>query len=288
MIVRPFHDRDRQQCGALLAGRPAALDPHVTLVAEEHGEVVGCATADVDGGELRIALDGTAVGGSADVAAALYTPVAERAVSAGVWQHQVTVPVTADGRELDAWYELSFGREQAYAVRPAGAPRPPAHPSGVTVRRGGPPDLPALLGLIGVVGEHQLAAPVFSGIGPDFFAQLPAAHERELAAGEATYHLACAGEAVVGFAMTYPAETRTAPAGSIELPLVAVAPQHRCAGVGSALVAAVLDAEGDAQVSCDWRTTNRLAARFWRRWGFQPVAYRLRRTIAVRLGPRGG
>ena len=189
MDVRPFQALDAGPCESL-AGRPPVVGDG-TLVAETERGIVGFLTADVSDGELRVGLGASAVSGSADIAAALYTP--------------------------------------------RGAPRPATPPDGLGVRRGGRHDLQQLLPLVGLVAEHQRLVPIFSGVGPDFFAQLPAAHEHQ-----------------------------------------------RSAGIGGALVHAVLDAAAAAPaVVCDWRTTNRVAARFWRRWGFTPVAYRLRRTIAA-------
>jgi ribosomal protein S18 acetylase RimI-like enzyme len=76
------------------------------------------------------------------------------------------------------------------------------------------------------------------------------------------------------------------PDGCCELSVAGTRPHVRGRGVGTALTHQNLrhahEAGYDACLT-DWRSTNLLAARFWPRQGFRPVAYRLVRRVDARI-----
>ena len=78
-----------------------------------------------------------------------------------------------------------------------------AVPAGVDVRPGTEDDLADIVPLAPVIGQHQVASPVFARVGADFFDQLEESHREELADPEAHYLVARVDGAAVGFAIWY-------------------------------------------------------------------------------------
>ena len=219
-----------------------------------------------------------APGHEADLAD-LYAAVAEVWVESGLTTHTVYVPAGAEA----VWFDLSFGRQQAFATATV-ADMPTDAPAGpVTVARVGPEALADGISLGDIISRHQALSPVFSRATEAWYEQLRDAWVEVLASTETRTFLARRDGEAAGLLLSEAAGTGLLfPPGSVELRVAAVRADGRGAGVGSALAAAfIADAreQGAEHAVADWRTTNLLASRFWPRWGFRPVAYRLVRTI---------
>jgi GNAT superfamily N-acetyltransferase len=215
---------------------------------------------------------------SADIAD-LYAVLAEGWVADGVVTHSVTVPA---GDAETPWFNLSFGRQQAYAHAEVAAMTEPAVPDGMTVAEVGPEVLDDVVQFRDLITRHQALSPVFSRATEAWYEQLREAWVDILASEETRCFLARRDGVPAGFLLSEDAEGLLAPPGSVELRVAAVPPESRGGGVGAALLSAFIAdarARGATQAVADWRTTNLLASRFWPRWGFRPVAYRLVRTI---------
>jgi ribosomal protein S18 acetylase RimI-like enzyme len=193
----------------------------------------------------------------------------------------MNVPAGAPER---IWFDLSFGRQQAYAVAelaavPAAGPLPPR----LEISLVGPEALDEVVGLSDIITRHQALSPVFSRSTDAWLASLRGSIAEELAGGEARCLLARRAGVAVGFTLSFDTGPGLlAPAGAVELSVAAVPPAERGTGIGEALTAAVVaDARerGAGHLVADWRTTNLLASRFWPRWGLRPVVYRMVRTI---------
>ncbi len=220
-----------------------------------------------------------APGHEADLAD-LYAAVAEVWVESGLTTHTVYVPAGADEA---VWFDLSFGRQQAYAIA-AVADMPTDAPAGpVTVEQVGSEALAQVSDLGDIISRHQALSPVFSRASEAWYDQLREAWVEVLASEETRTFLASRDGEPAGFLLSEAAGAGLLfPPGAVELRVAAVRADGRGAGVGSALAAAFIadaGAQGAAHAVADWRTTNLLASRFWPRWGFRPVAYRLVRTI---------
>ena len=191
----------------------------------------------------------------------------------------------ADPARHAALVDLGFGHEQAYAVLDLTAPDAgrAVVPAGVEVRPGTEDDLAEIVPLAPVIGQHQVASPVFARVGADFFDQLEESHREELADPEAHYLVARVDGTAVGFAIWYDGIDGPFMASSYaELSVAAVSEQARGRGVGLALTAAVIDAaraQGVERLAADWRTTNLLSSRFWPARGFRVVGWRMSRSI---------
>jgi GNAT superfamily N-acetyltransferase len=218
----------------------------------------------------------------------MYAALAEHWVEIGCLEHYVVLP--PDEAALRAWFSLGFGMQQVHALtRTDGVPEPRTG-SHSSIRRAGRDDLDAVRPLTSVIGEHQAASPVFAAHLPQIAADYVDGHAELLADESVGYFVAeRAGRAVAYLAMI-PAEGGDGdlyiPERCVELAVAATLPEQRGSGVMTALTHhafAWAQAEGFEFCLTDWRSTNRLSARFWPRFGFEPVAYRLHRTIDARI-----
>ncbi len=264
------------ECAPAWAGAVGA-PPGAVAAVRQAGEIVAVFGAD-GSGKAGFGSVLAAPGCGADLAD-LYASVAEGWIGAGVLTHTVTVPA---GEAEAVWFDLSFGRQQAYAIADVAAMPVPDVPDGITVTEVGPEALAETAPLTELVTRHQALAPVFSRATDAWYAQLATAWPGVLADDTVRCFLARRDGVPAGFLLSEYADGLLAPPGSIELRLAAVDPAHRGSGVGAGLATAFIAdarARGASHAVADWRTTNLLASRYWPRWGFRPVAYRLVRTV---------
>lgn len=203
----------------------------------------------------------------------LYAHAAGPWLQAGIRTHRVVLPA---GDPLEpALVDLGFGHQQAFgSARLTDLPVPDDR--GVPVRAATRGDLPALAELVPLVSHHQGDPPVFAPRTAEFFAQLAESLEEFVDVPSLGALLAREGPEAVGFLLL----EHDGP--ELEIVLAGTAARHRGRGVGHALLAAAAawGAErGVDRVATDWRTTNPVAARFWRSAGFEVDAYRWARTI---------
>jgi len=217
---------------------------------------------------------------------AMYAELAGGWHAAGAVKHVVVVPAGDD--EIDrVFFSLSFGQEQAYALRDV-APASRVGAGDVVVRVAGLDDLEAIVAVGDAIAEHQARSPVFSTRRVHPLEQLREAHRHELTtpSEQATYFLALAGTEPVGLAIWYPMPASDATPGvperCVELAVQQTAAAWRGRGVGLALFAAGVEwaqSQGYECIETDWRTTNLLSAEFWPARGFRPTSYRLARYL---------
>lgn len=239
---------------------------------------------------VRLGGHALALGEDTDRYRDLYAALSPRWVEWGCFAHYALVPAS-DRPALDAWFALSFGQQQAYALRalPANELEAPT-PDRLTIRRAGPDDLEAVLAVADIVADHQTRAPVYGPFLPEVLADRRADYSELLADPDVTVWLAERAGAAEGFAIFAKDEPSDkamyVPARCCELMLAATRPGDRGRGVGRALTAhglAAAHARGYHVCAADWRTTNLLASRFWPRQGFRSVAYRLTRLLDPRI-----
>ncbi|MCL7458745.1 GNAT family N-acetyltransferase [Micromonospora sp. MSM11] len=224
----------------------------------------------------------------AEVVRDLYAAAATRWVAEGRTAHYVLVPAH-DADLVRAWFRLGFGQQQAHAVRPAVRTRT-VDVAGVSVRRAGRPDIPAL-------AELDLELPRQHGSSPTFSPGVLSTVEENLAeweegiadTGLATFVAESDGH-VIGSAIGCALEKSGSHLGLARpdnagfLGFAAVFPHARGRGAGRALGGAVIDWAVDSgfdSVVTDWRVTNLLASRTWPALGFTESFLRLHRTVAT-------
>lgn len=322
--VVPFESEHLRAAGGLLAARHAAhrtRSPHLperfedptvarvaveaivaTLTGDGAAAVVALGDGDVVGYLAgSVGPDGVGgvqamVGGAAHAVApgwgwsayrGMYADLAGGWRAAGALKHAVVVPAGDDETDA-AFFSLSFGQEQAYALRDLSPVETRA--TDVRVRLAGLDDLDAVVAVGDVIAVHQARSPVFSAWRVSSPEGLRTAHHHELTtpSEEATYFLAFIGDQPVGLSIWYPMRdspvSPTVPAGCVELAVAQTAESARGRGVGTALLAAGIEWARDQRyqhIETDWRTTNLLSSAFWPARGFAPTSYRLARYLPV-------
>jgi GNAT superfamily N-acetyltransferase len=206
----------------------------------------------------------------------LYAAAGPAWLEQGAAGHYVVVP--ADEAVLWAWFGVAFAIEQVHAERPLDHVLEPRRPDGFTIRRGGPDDLDAAARLAPIITEHQIEAPVWSGLTRQTDEQFRENMREALADPEATWFIAerDGGEALGGLLLW------ADPGEPISLDVAMTFPEARGLGVGVALTDHALwwaHEQGHERIKADWRIANLLASRFWPKRGFRPTAYRLVRYV---------
>jgi len=212
----------------------------------------------------------------------LYAFSSQRWVDEGRTRHYTLVPRFGD--QVEAWFRLSFGAQQAHGIK---AVELRAWPPGT--RHAEPVDLEALIELAPLVSDLHALAPVFSGVDRDVDGdELRAVLAAEIASdevGELVYERD--GQVVASFELA-PVEKVSMhrglaqPDGAACITWAASLPDVRGSGAGLVLTEAALAwarEQGYARIVTDWRETNLLASRFWPSRGFRRSFLRLYRSI---------
>ncbi len=279
--------------GALRELSPAFTDPAVVraaLPAEPRGWVF------VDDDEITASLlweerEGRAIAGfigavgAPEAMARLYAVAGGAWLAAGLATHAFVVP-TVDRPLADRLIDLSFGREEAYAVRPLGDGGGPKITSSVAVERTGMEQIDAVTALGNLLARHHEGSPVFDRHSNEFYSGLPEAYRAAIVEQDARVLLARRDGADVGLLVWRPgAPYPVYHERSAEMLILAVHPESRGAKVGRTLVSAAMrDMAGFGHTAAiaDWRTTNLEASRFWPSQGFLTMAHRYVRTVPDR------
>ncbi len=212
----------------------------------------------------------------------LYAFASQQWVDRGRTRHYALVPVLDD--QVDAWFRLSFGAQQAHGIKEVDDRTwPPG------TRRAEHGDIEALIELAPLVSRHHALAPTFSGIedhqGEDEVRAMLAEDISNDELGELVYEQD--GRIVASFEIV-PVEKGSMhrgpaqPDGAALLGWAASLPDVRGSGAGLALTDAAFawaHERGYASMVTDWRETNLLASRFWPARGFRRSFRRLYRSI---------
>ena len=227
----------------------------------------------------------------------LYAALGEQWVETfGCYHHFALIPPSEESL-VSKWFTLAFGIEHIYGLLDLDtldlSPRP--DPEGVEIRRVKPQDRPHLEELSEVIWLHQVKAPCW-GI------HLPEVQARErsewgdlcLEPDNSQIYLAfCEGKpaGVQGFfPISGSIDNPFVPENCTELGAAGTQEWARGRGIGQALLRRGLSeahALGYRVCLTDWRSTNLLPSRYWRKQGFQPVAYRLARRVDFRIAWAG-
>ena len=252
----------------------AALDGDVV-----RGYLIGARREDAIGPYLWSYVAGHAVD-EPSLVQELYAVAARRWVDEGLRRHFVFVPATS--AQVEPWTRLSFGVSAALAAQWLDPGNEAATPG--SIRRATAEDTQELAALDRVLDEQLAESPSFSGLPiPEL-----AAAEEEWAGFESDRRFSCwvaeGDSGLVGYALLFrrPRDSLRIPRLNIDLATVVTSPQHRNAGIGSALTRTALSWAGTLGyrvVTTDWRMSNLTAARFWPARGFNEVFLRLYRSI---------
>jgi GNAT superfamily N-acetyltransferase len=221
----------------------------------------------------------------------LYAALGERWVELGAFYHVALTPV-CDPALVEAWFSLSFGIEQVFALqalegRDLCRPTPPP---GITLRQAGPDDAPLLAGMSDIIWRTQVKAPVWAVMMPEDVAGRTAGWSELAADQEVAVWLAMRGDealAVQGcWAAEADADNVMLPGNCAHLSVAGTRAEARGEGLGVLLCEQILheaSVAGYRFIETDWRSANLFSSRFWPRRGFRPLFYRLVRRIDQRI-----
>lgn len=230
---------------------------------------------------------------SADLYRDLYAALSPTWVALGCLYHVANLPAS-DRDALDAWFNLSFGKEHSYGLRetaPVSSFDVPVDPL-LEIRRAGPADLDLASELDDVLSLHQARAPVYAIILPYDREEARQDVVEELKNPAWKTWLALRDGHVVGIAIFLPAHPPKG-IGEMVIPercsflgFAVTREEEQGRGIGRALTAhGLADDYATGYTFCfiDWRATNLLSSRMWLRQGWRPVAYRLTRRLDERI-----
>jgi ribosomal protein S18 acetylase RimI-like enzyme len=217
----------------------------------------------------------------------LYCMLGDDWVKNGCFSHSLYIPAT-ETRILSALFDLGFGKERVDALLNLSTIKIPeiTLPPTVNIRRAGEGDHAHLGGLSDNIFRALANPPYWHPTMPEDWDELRAgwselADDKEWSVWLALENKEATG--MIGFHPKPEADTDMliSPRTST-LSVAATKPQARGRGVSTALTWQGLKQirqDGAALCHTDWISPNLLASRFWPRFGFTDVAYRLSKRV---------
>ncbi len=217
----------------------------------------------------------------------LYAQLGDDWVKQGVFSHGFYVSA-ADAHIVEALFNIGFGKERVDALldlRTATIPKV-EEPAGVTIRLAGKGDNDHLGSLSNVIADALAAAPYWHPTIPEDYPELKEgwaelADEKEWSVWMALDKDDALGTA--GFIEKKEDDTEMlASPKTVYLSVAATTPKARGRGINTSLAWRGLEeAQKDGFEICytNWISPNLLASRFWPRFGFKNVAYRLSKRV---------
>lgn len=186
-----------------------------------------------------------------------------------------------DAASTQSWYEMGFARMHQRGVMAIDREHPSELASGYSIRRGGAHEIDLAVRLDDELDRAQRDGPSFS-IGLDRSSKREDLLEA-LEDPDVHHYIVECGSDGVAQCLTFPLpEIRGSFPHTLHLSAVTVSEEHRGRGIATAMVNRALSdarAAGFEYCETNWRVTNRLASKYWRRYGFTPTYVRLHRTI---------
>jgi len=190
-----------------------------------------------------------------------------------------------------AFFALSFGKEQTLAVCDLPALTiPPVAPGPWTIRAGTKDDRERLTEASSWLTRHLAGAPVWGAALPERLEDNKETYAAVVDDDTATIWLAEEDGRLVGIALFFRQDPQPDDPeigdDCVSLSVGVTRPGERGRGIGTALAwHGMADAQARGFRTCiaDWRITNLEASRFWPRFGFQPMSYRLVRRVDNRV-----
>jgi len=194
----------------------------------------------------------------------------------------------ADGHIIDAFFDMGFGKERVDAVldlRTAAIPEV-EEPTGVTVRIAGKGDNDLIGNMSHIIANALASAPYWHPSAPEHYSELKEgwselADEKEWQVWLVLENGSTLGTAGFTEKKEDDADMLAAPK-TVYLSVAATSPAARGRGIANILTWHGLEqARNDGFEICytNWISPNFLASRYWPRFGFKDVAYRLSKRI---------
>jgi ribosomal protein S18 acetylase RimI-like enzyme len=217
----------------------------------------------------------------------LYGLLGDDWVKKGCFSHYLYISA-ADAEVIAALFDLGFGKERVDALMDLHSLTIPEveKPAGVTIRKAGAGDNAYLGSLSNVIFRALAEAPYWHPTIPEDWDDLREGWSELADDKEWTVWLALQAEealGTIGFRPEPEEDTQMlASPRTIYLSVAATKPQARGRGINTALTWHGLEQvrqEGYEICYTNWISPNLLASRFWPRFGFEDVAYRLAKKI---------
>ena len=217
----------------------------------------------------------------------LYVKLGDDWVKQGVFIHHAYLSV-ADRDIVEAWFDLDFGKERIDAVLDFSRVEIPEIriPQGIRIRRAGPGDSEHLAGMSHIIFRELEKAPYWHPTPPEVWEELREGWGELADDKNANVWLALDGEYTVGTIATWKGEASATEMlvgpETFTFSIAATRPEWRGRGIATALTWTCLAHGRDlgfAYCCTDWISPNLAASRFWPRFGFEEVAYRLTKHI---------
>ena len=228
-----------------------------------------------------------AEGESISVIQDLYALLGEDWVKKGIFSHGLYISA-ADAHVIDALFAIGFGKERVDALldlRTTAIPKV-EKPSGMTIRRAGKGDNDHLGDLSDIIFRSLANAPYWHPTIPDEWEELREGWAELADEKEWTVWMALDNSEALGTVGFHPEEESDTgmlvSPHTASLSVAATKPKARGRGISTALTWHGLEqARKDGFEICytDWISPNLLASRFWPRFGFKDIAYRLSKRI---------
>ena len=236
-----------------------------------------------------VRLPGSALAESEDVRTLqdLYVLLGDNWVNKGVFIHH-TYLSAADKDIVDAWFGLDFGKERIDAVldfRELEIPKIPIL-EGIGIRRARPGDNDYLADMSDTIFRELAKAPYWHPTPPEVWDELREGWAELADDKTAKVWLAMEGKDVLGTIGFWPQEEADVDMlATPKMSYLSVAATRQAArgrGIATALTwtgLADCKQNGDEYCITNWISPNLAASRFWPRFGFKDVAYRLTKNI---------
>jgi len=218
----------------------------------------------------------------------LYTLLGEDWVKKGCFNHYLYVSA-ADRNILDALFDVGFGKERVDALLDlTGITIPVVEaPAGMSIRRAGAGDNPHTGSHSDIIFRVLAKAPYWHPTVPEDWDELKEGWSELADDKEWTVWLAMDKDnslGMIGFRPEEESDTQMlASPRTMYLSVAATKPQARGRGISTALSWHGLEqACQDGYETCytNWISPNFLASRFWPRFGFKDVAYRVAKKVS--------
>jgi GNAT superfamily N-acetyltransferase len=232
-----------------------------------------------------------AEGESVETLQDLYVLLGDDWVKRGVFIHHSYLPA-ADQKLVNAWFNLDFGKERIDAILDLGKIEfPEIHiPEGIQIRRGGKGDNEHLAGMSHLIMRELEKSPYWHPTPPEDFPEFREGWS-ELADDQMVdIWLALEGDKTVStiasWATMHPEEDTDmdmfADEKVFSFSVAATRPERRGQGIMTALKWTCLAHNRDQGFEycyTNWISPNLAASRFWPRFGYQEVSYRLTKNV---------
>ncbi len=218
----------------------------------------------------------------------LYALLGDEWVNTGVFNHYLYISA-ADKAVLQALFDLGFGKERVDALLDFRSLHIPEveEPSNVTIRLAGKGDNALIGSLSNVIFRALSDPPYWHPTLPEGWDELREGWSELADDKEWTVWLALERDKAVGTIGFRPEKEEDTqmliPPRTMYLSVAATQPESRRHGISTALTwLGLAKARNDGFALCytNWISPNLLASRFWPRFGFEDVAYRLAKKVS--------